>query len=64
MALQFVLRSLPLTSLSYAYTHVALAAAISTEVVWNKVDVRQRLPLVEPVVSQERTFFKRVRFQN
>jgi hypothetical protein len=32
-------------------THVTLAAAIGTEVVWDKVDVRYRLPTVETVVS-------------
>jgi hypothetical protein len=43
---------------------VTLSSAIGTEVVWNEVDVRQRFPPIETVVSQEWTLFERVRFQN
>lgn len=56
--------SLGLSSSLEAYTHVALSTAIGTEVVWNEINVRQRLPPIETVVSQEWTLFECVRFQN
>ena len=60
----FVLCSVSSASFPDAYTHVAPSAAIGAEVVWNQIDISQRLPLVKTAVCQERTLFEGVRIKD